>query len=203
MLDSSDDALLAATVALAQAGDRSAAGELIVACNELVVRVVRAHRIRSLPEEDLIQEVFLHMLEHLDGYAARPEVSFRHWLGRLAVNLCLDRVRGEVRRTRRLVSVDNTRILDWLCDGAALAPDDALAAADVAETLLAGLAAEDRLVITLIDLERRPALEVARLTGWSESLVRVRAFRARQRLRVAAQHIQNEMTLGETHEPLR
>lgn len=188
-----DDTRIANAIALAQAGDRSAAEEAIVACNDLVVRVVRAHRIHSISDEDLVQEVFLRMLERLDSYRAQSGIPFRHWLSRLAVNVCIDRARGEQRRTRSLVSADSAGIVDWLCDGRTQPPDDALAANDLVETLLADLAVHDRLVLTLIDIERHTAHEVAMITGWSVSLVRVRAFRARRRLRSRAQHLQQNI----------
>jgi RNA polymerase sigma-70 factor (ECF subfamily) len=42
---------------------------------------------------------------------------------------------------------------------------------------------EERLIITLLELEEKPIREIAELTGWSESKVKVRAFRARQALK--------------------
>jgi RNA polymerase sigma-70 factor (ECF subfamily) len=55
------------------------------------------------------------------------------------------------------------------------------------EKLLSQLAAPDRLVITLLDLEQRSVKEIAQMTGWSVTLVKVRAFRARRKLRALAQ----------------
>jgi RNA polymerase sigma-70 factor (ECF subfamily) len=52
---------------------------------------------------------------------------------------------------------------------------------------LSQLAAPDRLVITLLDLEQRSVKEIAQMTGWSVTLVKVRAFRARRKLRALAQ----------------
>jgi RNA polymerase sigma-70 factor (ECF subfamily) len=53
------------------------------------------------------------------------------------------------------------------------------------ERILATLSPEDQLVIRLTALEERPLREVAALTGWSRPLVKVRAFRARRRMREA------------------
>jgi len=145
--------------------------------------MVRAHHLRSLADEDLIQEVFLTMLARLDRYRVQPGIPFRHWLSRVAVNVCLDRARSEQRRIGSLIAAKSVGLMHWLCDGNAVEPDDAVASADAVETLLAELPTADRLVLTLIDLEGRSAQEVAAITGWSESLVRVRAFRARRRLR--------------------
>jgi RNA polymerase sigma-70 factor (ECF subfamily) len=54
---------------------------------------------------------------------------------------------------------------------------------DLANKLLARLSADDRLVLTLLDAEDMPVAEIARLTGWSASKVKVRAHRARLALR--------------------
>jgi RNA polymerase sigma-70 factor (ECF subfamily) len=48
---------------------------------------------------------------------------------------------------------------------------------------LTRLRPDERLVITLLELEERSVKEVSALTGWGESKVKVRAFRARQALR--------------------
>ena len=75
--------------------------------------------------------------------------------------------------------------LDWL-----QAPGDAAepAAQDAAELLhaaMAGLSPEDRQVLTLLELEGRSVNEICDLTGFSNAAVRVRAHRARAKLRKA------------------
>ena len=54
---------------------------------------------------------------------------------------------------------------------------------DLANKLLARLSAEDRLVLVLLDAEDMRVAEIAELTGWSVSKVKVRAHRARLALR--------------------
>ena len=56
-------------------------------------------------------------------------------------------------------------------------------ARELVEAMLARLKPEERMVITLLHLEERSVKEVSQLTGWSVSLVKVRAFRARNRMR--------------------
>ena len=53
----------------------------------------------------------------------------------------------------------------------------------ILDRAMSRLKPEDRLVITLFELEDRSVREVAELTGWSETRVKVRAFRARQALK--------------------
>jgi RNA polymerase sigma-70 factor, ECF subfamily len=49
--------------------------------------------------------------------------------------------------------------------------------------LLETLSPPDKLVVTLMHLEGRTVEEVRQITGWNKSLIKVRAFRARRKLR--------------------
>ena len=62
---------------------------------------------------------------------------------------------------------------------------DAISARELAHKLLATLKPADRLVLTMMDMEGRSVAEVQAATGWSATLVKVRAFRARRKLRGA------------------
>ena len=64
-----------------------------------------------------------------------------------------------------------------------LDPLQNLAAREIVEKLLAQLAPTDRLVLTLLHLEGRSVEEVRELTGWNAPVIKVRAFRARRKLR--------------------
>jgi RNA polymerase sigma-70 factor (ECF subfamily) len=59
----------------------------------------------------------------------------------------------------------------------------ALANRELVAKLLEALDPKDRLLIQWLELEDRPVNEVAALTGWSKTLVKVRAFRARRKMR--------------------
>lgn len=151
-----------------------------------------------MAEEDLVQEVFLKMFARLDRYHPMDGIPFDHWLSRLAVRTCLDALRWE--RTRplgRTVTLSDG-VMSWLealQEPKAAAVDDALAARELLDMLLSGLEARDRLLLTLLDLEERSVADVAAMTGNSETLVKVRAFRARRRLRARA-----EVLLAESRE---
>lgn len=165
-------------------GDEDAARALVARCHPLVARLVRAHRPRSLGEDDLEQEVFLKMFTMLPRYAAREGQLFEHWLARLAVRTCRDALRGEARRADNVpLSAGAQEWLELLAHERQPAVEDAVAARELVEALLAELPPQDRLVLTLLDLEQRSSAEIAALTGWSRALVKVRAFRARMRLR--------------------
>ncbi|MBI5363789.1 MAG: RNA polymerase sigma factor [Planctomycetes bacterium] len=178
---------LPACIARVLAGDPAAARALVEHCHPLVQRLVRAHRPRSVAAADLVQDVFTKMFAHLSHYAPRAALPFEHWLARIAVNTCRDALRGEARRADAIpITPAAAQWLDVLVADPAPAAHDALAARELVLALLAELPPDDRLVLTLLDMEERSVAETAAFTGWSRSGVKVRAFRARLRLRAIA-----------------
>jgi RNA polymerase sigma-70 factor (ECF subfamily) len=168
-----------------RAGDDAAGREVCERHVGLVARLARAYRPRSWSVDDLVQEVFLTMFARSERYREHDGTPFEHWLARLAVNVCRDKLRHEAREPARTsLSHDGASAVEWLASGAG---DEvgAAAAREAVEVLLERLPADDRLVLTLLDLEGRSTAEIAQLTGWSRTLVKVRAFRARRRLRDA------------------
>ena len=61
--------------------------------------------------------------------------------------------------------------------------DDFDLAKKVVTELIAQLSPEDRLVVTLLHLEEKSVEEIHALTGWSRSVIKVRAFRARAKMK--------------------
>ena len=171
-------------------GDAEAAEALVRRFEPQVRRLVRAHRPRAVPEDDLVQEVFLAVFTRLDHYRERDGIPFAHWLCRLTINLCRDALRSE--RRRRPTPSLSPETLQWI--GSLVADpappvDEVLAARAAVEALLSQLPPEDRLLLTLLSLEERSLEEVAALTGRSRTALKVRAFRARRRLQEAARRL--------------
>jgi RNA polymerase sigma-70 factor (ECF subfamily) len=176
-----DDALVRA----ARGGDETAFERLFERHRPRVARIAgRFFPVREAVEE-IVQESFTKVFLALDDYAGRHHASFAAWLSQIAVNACYDELRRQRRRPRR--HDDDISDADWGRLGAALAaPGDiesALVSRDLAAKLLARLDAEDQLVLTLLDAEGLSVAEIAGLTGWSASKVKVRAHRARAHLR--------------------
>lgn len=164
-------------------GDQQAAQALVTRTHPLVQKLVRAYRSQSHSDDDLMQEVYLTMFARLDRYEARTGVPFEHWLSRLAVNVCRDVLRSESRRPRlSTLSATAEQDLAVLQSGHG-SHSDAQSARELVDVLLCRLPPDDRLVLTLLDLEQRSVAEISQMTGWSKTLVKVRAFRARLRLR--------------------
>lgn len=137
--------------------------------------------------EEIVQEVFVKAFTSMRTY--RAEMPLEHWLSRITVNACYDQLRRSKRRPETLVSEiaeDAAEFYERLRgpdDGATSAYWQREEARLCAEELLGMLAPAERLVLTLMVLDDLSAAEVAKVTGWSIANVKVRAFRARARLR--------------------
>lgn len=171
--------------------DEAAARRLVEELYPLVIRIVRGHLPRRTAEEDLAQDVFVKLFSKLDQYEPRADIPFVHWVSRLTVRTCLDALRAERRRPEWRWSDLSEAEVNWLesmlADSAAPPETDAVSARELVEKLLARLDPSDRLVLVLLDLEARSVKEISQLTRWSGTRVKVRAFRARRKLRVLAE----------------
>jgi RNA polymerase sigma-70 factor, ECF subfamily len=177
----------------AQDGDESAFAEIVRRYSPRVFSVAsRFFRQRSLVEE-AAQEVFLKAYTQLGSFEGRG--SIEGWLTRIATNTCLNMMRGAKRRPEFSVSDltdDEHSWLDQQSAGLGSEPrsvENDLVAADLADRLLAVLPPEDQQALLMIDGEDASIKEVAEATGWSESKVKVRAFRARRKLREAMENL--------------
>ncbi len=174
-----------ALVAAARRHDESAARELVRRLYPLVLKLVRSHRPRRTAEEDLCQMIFIKIFRKLDQFSGK--VPLEHWVSRIAVNTCInqiqaERVRPELRQAD--LSEEEAAVIQNLAATAEeLGPDRSFAARDLVERLLAALKPAERLVIDLFYLQQRSVAEIQALTGWGASLVKVRAFRARQKMK--------------------
>jgi RNA polymerase sigma-70 factor, ECF subfamily len=170
-----DDARLAAA---ALDGDDDAFGELVRRHKRRVFAAAARFARDDQQLDDIAQEVFIRTFRNLGQF--RGDAPFEHWLSRIIVSACYDFLRKE-RRVREQVSLDGAarEVRDETAEGA-------IAAGRAREFLAWGmrkLSPDEQLILTLCELEERPVREVARLTGWSESNVKVRAFRARVNLK--------------------
>lgn len=150
-------------------------------------------RQRSLVEE-AAQEVFLKAFTELGSYEGRG--SMEGWLTRITTNTCLNMLRSSKRRPEFVASdltEDETAWLDSNLAGAAMerhqSSERSLVAADLAGRVLETMTPDDQLVLTLIDGEENSVKDVVNVTGWSESKVKVQAFRARRRMREAVEKL--------------
>ena len=180
-----DDSDAGALVKAALQNDEEAARELVRRLYPLVARIVRAHRPRRTPEEDICQMIFIKVFQKLSQFSGK--VPLEHWVSRIAVNTCLnqiqwEKIRPELRHAD--LNVEEQAVIENLTTAAdELAPDQRFASRQLVEQLLAGLKPVERLAIDLLYLQGRSVEEIRKLTGWSAALIKVRAFRARQKMK--------------------
>jgi RNA polymerase sigma-70 factor (ECF subfamily) len=167
-------------------GDEIAARELLHHFYPFVLKLVRAHLPRRIGEEDLVQMIFIKVFHKLDQYAGR--LPLEHWISRIAVNTCYNALKAEkIRPEWRLADFsENTaagieKLAATEIDTAS--NDDVEVAKKLIAQLIAQLSPADRLVITLLHLEEKSVEEIHALTGWSRSVIKVRAFRARAKMK--------------------
>ena len=174
--------------------DEGAAKRLVEHLYPLVCRIVHAHRPREMAAEDLSQEVFMNVFAHLHQF--RGSVPFEHWVSRIAVNTCIDHLRRKrVRPELRWADLDEPRVAALeatLCATEEPSRHQAEYARELVALLLARLDPQDRLIIQWLELEERTVREISTLTGWSQTRVKVRAFRARRKLRNALEAYANK-----------
>lgn len=166
-------------------GDETAARLLVERLTPLVLKIVRAHLPRRTSEEDLLQTVLMKVFAKLDQYSGA--VPIEHWVSRVAVNTCLnalhhERVRPEIRLAD--LTEEQEEVVGQLAGSTEELPaSHQLAARELIEKMLEKLAPIDRMLITFLHLEGRSLDEVRQSTGWSTTRIKVRAFRARQRMK--------------------
>lgn len=192
MAESSLD--VAACLERVRVRDEEAACALVTHLQPLVLKIVRSHLPRRMDEEDLAQEIFLKIFTNLGQY--RGVVPFEHWVSRVAVTTCLDKLRAQKRRPEWRwadLSEAEAEVLDAvLSDEKSPNAGQASVAREVIEKLMDTLNPEDRLVVTLLDLEDRSVAEIQKITGWSATLVKVRAFRARLKMKKQLARLEKE-----------
>lgn len=132
--------------------------------------------------------------EQLGSFEGRG--SMEGWLTRITTNTCLNMLRSTKRRPEMTVSDMTDDESAWLESKLAGSAEESFkssersyVAADLAERVMVNLSADDRLVLTLVDGEDASIKEVAEMTGWSQSKVKVQAFRARRRMRAAVEKL--------------
>jgi RNA polymerase sigma-70 factor (ECF subfamily) len=181
------------SVAAVRAGDTAAFEDLVRKYQPRVFATARRYSRREDEVQDIVQEIFIKAFNKLDTF--RGEAPFEHWLMRLAVRTCYDFLRAHQRRRESAFTDLTEPEDDWLerfVAEPASAPEDADAARALVNRLMEMLSPKARLIITLLEIEERSVKEIAALTGWSPTLVKVRAFRARAEMRRCLQQLQRE-----------
>jgi len=161
---SSDESLISATLA----GDEGAFALLVARYKRRIFGLAARFARDSDEVEDICQEVFIKAFENLAAF--RHEAPFEHWLTRIAVRASHDALR---RRRREKGQSGFDDYVFEVRDHGADARHEARQARELLKWALSRVKEEERIVITLLELEGYSVREISSLTGWSESNVKV------------------------------
>jgi RNA polymerase sigma-70 factor (ECF subfamily) len=163
----------------ARSGDDEAFSALVRRYKRKVFAIAGHYAHSGSEVEDICQETFVKAYRGLAKY--RGDAPFDHWLSRIAVRTCYDALRKRRKEERDVPLESVMRELEAPGSEDGMSP---VRAREILDSALARLRPEERLVVTLLELEGKTVREVAGLTGWSEGNVKVRAHRARKALKI-------------------
>src|ERR1700686_5470099 len=168
----------------AKAGDDAAFNQVVLAYRKRILGTIA--RLVGAPEdvEDVAQEVFLRLYYSLDQLRT-PEV-FEPWLYRLTVNASYDYLRkGRRRMESRMADLSEQQVM--MADavaGTRVQSDEGekRRVRDTVQELLSAVSEDDRILLTLKEVEGLSLKELEKIYHVNENALKVRLFRARQRV---------------------
>ncbi len=159
-------------------GEERAYGRLVDRYQSLIVAQMWRYSRDPTVVEELVQEAFVECYLGLAKF--RGQSPFLHWLRRIATRVGYRHWKLKARDRRK----DEALALEPRLDVALPADPAPAEAAEWLQGILAKLPPEDRLVLTLHYFEGLDMNEIAERMGWTRTLAKVRAFRARKRLKL-------------------
>ncbi|GIU78207.1 MAG: RNA polymerase sigma factor [Bryobacteraceae bacterium] len=180
----------AALVRRIQSGDEAAFRELVERFQNKVYSIIYGILRNHNDAEDIAQQVFTKVYFSIGNFDFRS--SLLTWIYKITVNECYDYLRK--RRVRKLVyesDLGDEEGVNMERSEPDLAPriDEQLERRDLALKLLEKVSEEDRQLMLLKEVEGHSVEELARMTGMNENTIKVKLFRARQKLVKAAQRL--------------
>ncbi len=172
-----------------QADATGAFEELVLRFQPRVKSIVRGILRQSNDTEDVCQQVFTKVFISLKKFDFRSAVAT--WIYKIAVNECYDHIRKQKVRKAVLLADLSEEEQAWVENmdvvGAAgrAGPAQQAEFRELTEKLLALVSHEDRTLLVLKEMEGYSVQELAAILGLNENTVKVRLFRARQKLLAA------------------
>lgn len=183
-------------VTLARSGSEKAYRELLDRYQRpvfsLVYRMVRDRE----QSEDLAQETFVRVFNHIERYD--PKYKFSSWIFKIASNLAIDALRKKEPKTVSLDGSRNARTDDEVEASRITVvstdenPEEALESRELGEEIeeaIGTLRAEYRTAILLRHVEGRPYEEISEIMGIPLGTVKTYIHRARTQLRDSLAHL--------------
>jgi RNA polymerase sigma-70 factor, ECF subfamily len=188
-----------ALVKRAQAGDEAAFGEIVERYQSKVFSIIHSIVRQRNDVEDIAQQVFAKVYLSIKNFDFRS--SLITWIYKITVNECFDYLRK--RKVRKLVyesdlSEDEVRRVENTEPLIDRQPrqDATLARRDYILKLLSRVSEEERMLLMMKEVEGYSVEELASMTGMNENTIKVKLFRARQKLVKAAQRLDRAPVAG-------
>jgi RNA polymerase sigma-70 factor, ECF subfamily len=168
----------------ARSGDASAFNQIVLAYRKRILGTIS--RLIGRPEdvEDVGQEVFVRLYYSLDQL--RTAEVFEPWLYRLTVNAAYDYLRRARRRNEsRMADLSEQQVMiaDSLASGKQDRDDKHKGRVrEFMNALFQHVSEDDRLLLTLKEVEGLSLKELEKIYNVNENALKVRLFRARQRV---------------------
>ncbi|HVF30291.1 MAG TPA: sigma-70 family RNA polymerase sigma factor [Pyrinomonadaceae bacterium] len=174
-------------VDLVLAGDGSAFEQIFDRHKRMVAVVAGRYLRRPEQIEEIIQISFGKAFVELAKFRGLHDLSLASWLSRITVNACVDVLRTQKRKPENLCCelTDNEHesLIELAADSDARSVETELLDRDLAEKLLSRVGEEDRALLQMLYAEEMSVAEIAEVTGWSQSKVKIKAWRTRNSLR--------------------
>ncbi len=169
-------------------GDEAAFELLVRRYQNRVFGILSRYERDAHKVEDLAQDTFLKAWRGLAQYSGKS--PFEHWLSRIASNVARDHLRRIQRRIRETSFEDlGDGSLDWLSAGNTNRQLQVHEAGQLLEYAMQALTPENRLVVTMREIEGRSWKEVGELTGQAPGSAKVRCHRAKAKMREVLQQL--------------
>jgi RNA polymerase sigma-70 factor (ECF subfamily) len=182
----------AALIRRVQAADQMAFAEVVERYQSKVFSIIYGILRNHNDAEDIAQQVFTKVYFSIRSFDFRS--SLLTWIYKITVNECYDYLRKK--KVRKLLyesdfSAEDASRMEHREPARDQAPpvDVTLARRDLVMKLLARLTEEDRNLLLLKEVEGHSVEELAEMTGINENTIKVKLFRARQKLQKVAQRL--------------
>lgn len=163
-------------IRLVKAGNINAFAHLVRRHQDMVFTIIYKVVADRAEAEDITQDVFIKVFESIDKF--REDSKFSTWLYRIAYNTTISALRKQEERT---ISFDDT-MLNSSNDNLVDDIDEMTTEASLnyLDEVLQKLPANDAMIITMFYLNNHSIQDISRITGLSESNVKVKLYRIRK-----------------------
>ena len=160
-------------------GDQNAYQRIVSKYQATIAQQMQRFSRQPMVIEELVHEVFVEAFLSLKSY--RSTAPLLHWLRKIAVRVGYRFWSKRSRERKTVISL--AEINEGIELLGSKAETSSIVASELLGDLLSVLGPRDRLVLTLIYWDGCSVAEAAELAGWTQTMVKVQAYRARKRLK--------------------